>query len=252
MIGLRTVGCCVHVATLISYLGKYKYTPFKLPGIHLDSVLARMDQPSNFPPIVRNKRICRRKDPESSSEDDSIDIIDSSDSESSESDFTANSDNEIGSNAGSDNDSNDDNDNASGGSLENNTLPVVRVNAESRLAMNSPVPTNIMFYNNTDLTVYPDFTENHQTRTMPILSTLINATNMNSVIEHLPRSNASRSESEASGTRYMLNEPTSQLSRSESEASGTRYMLNKPTSQLSRSESEASGTRSKIKCNEIL
>jgi len=96
------------------------------------------------------KRICRRKEPESSSEDDSIDIVDSSDSESSESDFTANSDNEIGSNAGSDNDSNDDNDNASGGSLENNTLPVVRVNAESRLEMNSPVTTNIMLYNNTD------------------------------------------------------------------------------------------------------
>jgi hypothetical protein len=77
---------------------------------------------------------------------------------------------------------------------------------------------------------------------MPILSTFINATNMNSVIEHLPRSNASRSESEASGTLYMLNEPTYQLSRSESEASGTLYMLNEPTSQLSSSESEASGT----------
>jgi len=90
MIGLRTVGCCVHVATLIN-LGKYKYTPFKLPAIYLDSVLAKMDQPSNFPIIVRNKRISRRREAASSSEDDSTDSYASSDHDDSdyfESDFT--------------------------------------------------------------------------------------------------------------------------------------------------------------------
>ena len=107
MIGLRMVGCCVHVATLISYLGKYKYTPFKLPGVPSELILAEENQPSNNPNIVRNKRLSRRREPSSSSEDDSIDSPDSDDDESSESDYTARSNSETGSS--SDSTSDDDN-----------------------------------------------------------------------------------------------------------------------------------------------
>ena len=91
MIGLKMVGCCVHVATLINYLAKYKYNPFKLPGKYLDSVLARMDRPSNNPEIIRNTR--RRREQSSSSEEDSVDSSEDFDnsSNSSESDFTSSS-----------------------------------------------------------------------------------------------------------------------------------------------------------------
>jgi len=70
MTGLKMVGCCVHVATLINYFAKYKYYPFKLPGKYLDSVLARMDRPSYNPGIIRNTR--RRREQSSTSEEDSV------------------------------------------------------------------------------------------------------------------------------------------------------------------------------------
>jgi hypothetical protein len=221
MIGLRTVGCCVHVATLINYLGKYKYTPFKLPAIYLDSVLAKMDQPSNFPSIVRNKRISRRREAASSSEDDSTDSYASSDHDDSdyfESDFTE-SDSDIRSrplenHSSSDDDSeNNDNYEESIGLSAQGEIPTISA-SQILHSLNEPV--------------------SQLSRTESAASGMLYSLNE-------PGSQLSHSESEASGILYSLNEPVSQLSRTESAASGMLYSLNEPGSQLSHSESDASG-----------
>ena len=58
MSGLKVVGCCAHVATLITYLSYSKYHTIKIPGEFLNSILVDVTnrKPSNQPKIVRNKR----------------------------------------------------------------------------------------------------------------------------------------------------------------------------------------------------
>ena len=57
--GLRVIGCCVHVASVICFLSNFKYKQLiKLPGEHLNSIFINsklLDLP-NKPRYVRLKR----------------------------------------------------------------------------------------------------------------------------------------------------------------------------------------------------
>ena len=97
MSGLKVVGCCAHVATLIHYLSKAKYYAIKYPAAFLDNLLVNINDntPLNQPIIVRNKRQGRvdSSSSESDTESESDTIISqnvSYESSSSESDFTDN------------------------------------------------------------------------------------------------------------------------------------------------------------------
>ena len=69
MSGRKTIGCCVHVATVIYYLSFAKYHEIKMPAEFLNSVFVDFDkmEPSNNPRYVRSKRGTK----EISSSDDS-------------------------------------------------------------------------------------------------------------------------------------------------------------------------------------
>ena len=75
MSGLKTAGCCVHVATLIYYLTYCIHTDFiKLPGKHLNSIFVDLGEfeQSNQPRYVRGTR--GRKESSSGSEVSDISI----------------------------------------------------------------------------------------------------------------------------------------------------------------------------------
>lgn len=61
--GKRIVGACVHVATILYYLGYAKTRPLHLPGNYLNSLLVDTIQtkPSNDPQYVRRRKTLAQK-----------------------------------------------------------------------------------------------------------------------------------------------------------------------------------------------
>lgn len=56
----KIVGCCVHVAAVISFLGFQKYQFFKPKAQHLQKIFVNMDD-GELPNIVKNIRNKRKK-----------------------------------------------------------------------------------------------------------------------------------------------------------------------------------------------
>ena len=97
MSGLKVVGCCVHVATVICFLSNFKYKSLKLPGEHLNSIFVNLKlfESANQPRYVRSKRSIHINQSSSSSETDTESSSDSANDTETESSINSASDIDI-------------------------------------------------------------------------------------------------------------------------------------------------------------